>query len=167
MKHISRRLMVLGACTATVGALAVPAAAAETFVIEFPAGVACTFPLSITVVGSSQVVEELPAGDGFTRVLNAGTGTENTYTNMDTSASFTSKANGSVISTTTTLADGSSTSSLTGHTIVIQFPTDVPAGPSTTLYTGRVALRTTAGVTTVVKEAGRALDVCAALTPAG
>ena len=55
-----------------------------------------------------------------------------------------------------------------GHTIVIMFPTDVPAGPTTTLYTGRVALRTSpAGVTTIVRESGRALDICAALTPAG
>lgn len=169
MKHIPRKLLVLGACTATVGALAVPAAAAEPdWVVAFPAGLACTFPLTISGVGTSQVYKEFPVRDGVVRVLNAGRGSENTYTNMDTSASFTSKANGSVLSTTTTLADGSSTSALTGHTVVIMYPTDVPAGPTTTLYTGRVALRTSAaGVTTIVQEAGRALDVCAALTPSG
>ena len=81
---------------------------------------------------------------------------------------MTSKANGSVISTTTTLADGSSTSVLTGHTVVIMFPTDVPAGPSTTLYTGRVVINVDAsGISTIVDESGRDLDICAALTPAG
>ena len=81
---------------------------------------------------------------------------------------MTSKANGSVISTTTTLADRSSTSVLTGHTVVIMFPTDVPAGPSTTLYTGRVEIDVDAsGISTIVDEAGRALDICAGLTPAG
>lgn len=159
----------MSACTAAVGALAVPAVAAEPdWQVEFPAGVACTFPLTISGIGTSQVYREFPVRDGVVRVLNAGRGSANTYTNMDTSASFTSKANGSVLSTTTTLADGSSTSALTGHTVVIMFPTDVPAGPTTTLYTGRVVLRAdAAGVTTLVQESGRALDVCAALTPAG
>ena len=54
---------------------------------------------------------------------------------------------------------------MTGHTILIMFPTDVPAGPSTTLYIGRVVFTVDpALVATIVSTAGRRVDICAALS---
>lgn len=62
-------------------------------------------------------------------------------------------------------ADGSQTVTLTGHNILILFPTDVPAGPSTTLYVGRVVFTVDAnGVTTLKSTSGTATDICAAVS---
>jgi hypothetical protein len=46
-------------------------------------------------------------------------------------------SNGSVMKTTFN-ADGTRTVQATGNNVVILFPTDTPAGPSTKLYTGRI-----------------------------
>jgi len=62
-------------------------------------------------------------------------------------------------------ADGSATVTSTGHNVLILFPSDVPAGPSTTLYVGRVVFTVGAnGVFTVVSTSGSATDICAALS---
>ena len=53
----------------------------------------------------------------------------------------------------------------TGHNVLILFPSDVPAGPSTTLYVGRVVYTIgTDGVFTLVSTRGTATDICAALS---
>ena len=46
------------------------------------------------------------------------------------------------------------------------FPTDIPAGPSTTLYVGRVVfdVNPATGVFTLKETRGRATDLCAALS---
>ncbi len=60
--------------------------------------------------------------------------------------------------------DGSQTLVATGFTLEIQFPTDVPAGPSMTLYSGRVVIEISAsGTSTVVSTKGKAVDLCAEL----
>ena len=62
-------------------------------------------------------------------------------------------------------ADGSQTVTVTGHNVLILFPSDVPAGPSTTLYVGRVVYTIgTDGVFTLVSTSGTATDICAALS---
>ena len=62
-------------------------------------------------------------------------------------------------------ADGSQTVTLSGHNVLFLFPTDVPAGPSTTLYVGRVVFTVDVnGVFTLVSTAGTATDICAALS---
>ena len=54
---------------------------------------------------------------------------------------------------------------VTGHNILILFPTDVPPGPSTTLYVGQVGFTVDANaVFTVTSVAGRSVDICAALS---
>jgi hypothetical protein len=54
---------------------------------------------------------------------------------------------------------------LTGHNVLFLFPTDVPAGPSTTLYVGRVVFHVdTEGVFTLQSTNGTATDICAALS---
>ena len=50
--------------------------------------------------------------------------------------------------------------------MLILFPTDVPAGPSTTLHVGRVVYTIdTNGVFTVQRVSGTSTDICAALLP--
>lgn len=52
----------------------------------------------------------------------------------------------------------------TGHNVLIFFPSDVPAGPSTTLYVGQVVFTVDAqGTFTFVRSSGSTIDVCAAL----
>jgi hypothetical protein len=53
-----------------------------------------------------------------------------------------------------------------GHPVLIMFPTDVPAGPSTTLYVGRVVfdVDNATGVFTLKETHGKATDLCAALS---
>ena len=52
----------------------------------------------------------------------------------------------------------------TGHNVVIFFPTDIPAGPSTTLYVGRVVYTVdAAGVFTLLSTSGRTTDLCVLL----
>jgi hypothetical protein len=49
--------------------------------------------------------------------------------------------------------------------VLILFPSDVPEGPSTTLYVGRVVFTIDdAGVFTVVSTSGKSTDICAELS---
>ncbi len=61
--------------------------------------------------------------------------------------------------------DGSSTVVATGNTVIILFPTDVPAGPSTTLYVGRVVYTNDGQNNFVLQDhSGQTTDICAALS---
>ena len=84
--------------------------------------------------------------------------------NVDTGASLSLRPNGSVAHVTLH-ADGSSTWVITGHNVLILFPTDSPPGPSTTLHVGRVVFTSDANANfTVVSVSGRSTDLCAALS---
>jgi hypothetical protein len=132
--------------------------------IDLPAGVACEFPLSIEVSGGNLVMREFEDKNGNTvRLLTAGKGFTLVFTNVDTGATFSLESNGSVTRTTIN-PDGSQTVTLTGHNVLILFPTDVPAGPSTTLHEGRVVYVDTSGVFTVQEVSGETTDICAALS---
>jgi hypothetical protein len=155
----------------TVGMVSGPGASAvadEPPVSEvgFPAGVVCEFGLHVAAFGDvddpgkmrndkdGNIVQKVASGVGYDLV----------FTNVSTSMSVTTKANGSN-NWTTTRSDGTTTTVLTGHNIVFMFPTDVPAGPSTTLYVGRVVIEIdAAGVYTLTHVAGRQFDICAALS---
>jgi hypothetical protein len=64
-----------------------------------------------------------------------------------------------------TKQDGSSTLELMGHNVVFLFPSDKPAGPSTTLIVGREVIHVdSAGNFDVVSVSGRQTDICALLT---
>ena len=66
---------------------------------------------------------------------------------------------------TTTLADGSTLNVLTGHNVVFMFSSDVPAGPSTTLYSGRVVFTATpTSDYTILQTRGTSRDLCAELS---
>jgi hypothetical protein len=52
---------------------------------------------------------------------------------------------------------------VTGHFVLIFFPTDVPAGPSTTQYVGRVVYIDNKGMFTLQSVSGTSLNICAAV----
>jgi len=156
---------IVGAGVLATVLSAAPAFAAEAdFTYELPAGLACAFPLKIEGTGDNRIMKEFTDRDGnVVRMLSAGRGFELTFTNLTSGRSVTVPSNGSVQQTTIE-ADGSLTVQDTGHNVVVLFPTDVPAGPSTTLYTGRLVYTVDlAGVFTVQSISGRTSDICARL----
>jgi len=66
----------------------------------------------------------------------------------------------------TTHSDGTQTVSSTGHNGLILFPSDIPAGPTTTHYTGRIVYNVNlqTGVFTLVSTAGQERDICSELS---
>lgn len=170
LRHRSFLSMVIGALILTLAALlgsASPATAAEPdLVIDFPAGQACDFPLQVQVFGFTQVFREFVDKDGnIVRTLSAGKGSDLLFTNLATGATFFLKGNGSVTRITFN-TDGSQTQTITGHNVLILFPTDNPPGPSTIQHVGRVVFTVdTNGVFTVLEATGKATDICAALSP--
>ena len=85
-------------------------------------------------------------------------------TNMSTGATVWLRPKG-FTATTRPNGDGTSTFVLTGHQVVFMYPTDHPAGPSTTLYAGRVAYHIIDATQeyTLLTAAGKRTDICAAL----
>src|SRR3954468_14424532 len=97
-------------------------------------------------------------------MLSAGVGFQLTFTNLSTGATTALPANGAVMKTVYN-ADGTRTVTTTGHNVLILFPSDVPAGPSTTLYVGRVVYTLDAqDAFTLRSTRGTATDICAALS---
>ena len=136
--------------------------------VEFDAGVACAdFGLRIVIV--SNVKRELKKftdkNGNVVRTLEGGKGDTLTFTNLDTSLTLTLRPNGSVQHVTIN-RDGTETWVTTGHNVLILFPTDVPAGPSTTQYVGRVVFTvvTATQVFTLQSVSGTSTNICAALT---
>ena len=157
-----RREWAAAAAAAAVISIAVPVPAfAADFDFVFPAGAACDFELRVTGTGGSGITREFTDSDGnIVRTLTAGRGVDLTFTNVFTDATVSLKGNGSVISTTLD-PDGSSTVRSTGHNVLVMFPTDVPAGPSTTLYVGRVTYDVDAqGTFSITGSSGRTRDIC-------
>jgi hypothetical protein len=144
--------------------------AAPDFTVVFPAGSACNFTLQIEGWGSNMHLKEFKDEDGnLVRSILAGTGYAMRYTNLDANSdplpTFSTKSNGATQHTTYNL-DGSYTQKITGHNVLIMFPTDIPAGPSTTLYVGRVVYTVAPdGVFTLQSASGKKTDICAALLP--
>jgi hypothetical protein len=163
----SKRMPVAAvlACTA-VFVVSADAAVAAPHDLELDAGVACDFALAIDFEGGDKRVDRtfVDAAGNPVRALSAGVGFQLTFTNLSNDATFALRANGAVMHTVFN-ADGSQTVTATGHNVLILFPTDVPAGPSTTLYVGRVVFTVDDdGVFTLVSTSGTATDICAALS---
>lgn len=136
------------------------------FVIDFPAGMACSFALRLESPGTKTLTRTFYDKDGnVVRLLFAGLGQDLLFTNVDTGAQYATRANGSS-QKVTPHADGSVTIVGTGHIVQFQFPGDTPPGPSTTLYVGRVVVENDAsGVTGSVDHRGaKPTDICAALS---
>lgn len=160
-------LLLLGSVAAAVG-YAIPANAAEDppdFTVTFTKGIACAgFDLLVEGWDGKRHTKEFKDKKGFVRVLSAGTGSALRFTNVASGAKLALRSNGAV-SQITLYPDGSYIQKLTGHNVLILFPTDVPPGPSTTLYVGRVVFTVdTNAVTTVLEESGNKTDICAAVS---
>jgi hypothetical protein len=161
---------LLAAVTAT--AAAPPAFAADTLIL--PAGVGCPdFNLGITFAGGNLEEHDFTDGDGnVVRLFSGGKGVNVTYTNYGTrpkkplaGESITIKTAGSVTSTVVN-PDGTLTVTSTGHNGLILFPTDVPAGPTTTHYIGQLVYNVdpATGVFTLISTTGQERDICAELS---
>ena len=94
-----------------------------------------------------------------------------TYTNYGTKPkkpvageSITIRTDGSVAETVVN-PDGTLTVTATGHNGLIMFPSDEPAGPTTTHYIGKIVynIDPNTGVFTLVSTSGQSLDICAEL----
>lgn len=131
----------------------------------YPADTACTFELFIEGWdGNKRNIKEFKDGNNVVRTLSAGTGSALRFTNTATKKTISTKSNGAVTDTRYNL-DGSFTQTGTGHIVLILWPTDVPAGPSTTLYVGQVVISSDPSFKfTVEKESGNKTDICAALS---
>lgn len=143
------------------------AAAAPPLVIDLPAGLACAgFDLRVEITASPhRVYREFVDNSGdVVRILTAGRGNALAFTNLSTGATLSLKPNGSVEHIMNN-SDGSQTWMTTGHNVLILFPTDLPPGPSTTLYVGEVVFTVdTVGVFTLQDTNGRSTDICAVLS---
>ena len=165
------RLALWAAALVIAAALAVGtpvpvSAAAPDFSFDLDPGVACAFALGVEGTGDKRIMREFTDRNGnVVRTLAAGKGFTLTFTNLSpgSSKSLTLPSSGSVQRTTVN-SDGTSTVVSTGHNVLILFPTDIPAGPSTTLYVGRIVYTVNAsGVFTLQSTSGRATDLCALL----
>ena len=166
MKSVNRlklRVFAAGAMTVALAAVSPGAGAAPIF--DFPAGVACDFRLLVDRQGGHMRCKVFVDKNGDpVRFLTAGTGQALTFTNFDTGTTLSLKSNGAV-SQVHVNPDGTYTFVNTGHTILILFPTDVPAGPATTLYVGRVVFNADSAFNfTLVGSSGTQTDICAALS---
>lgn len=110
----------------------------------FPAGASgAGFDLQVNGCsgGSHWVVREFFDKDGnLVRSLSAGIGSPLTFTNATTGKNLSTMPNGAV-SHIAYNSDGSYTEKDTGHNVLILAPTDVPPGPSTTLYVGQIVFK--------------------------
>ncbi len=140
-------------------------AAPPDFNITLEAGMACDFDLSLDGWNGKGHFKEFKDKNGFIRSISAGTGAALRFTNTETGKTFSTKSNGAVSHTTTYSLDGSYVTSSTGHNILILFPTDIPAGPSTTLYVGKIIYSSDINNNfTLLKESNNKTDICAILS---
>lgn len=144
-----------------IGSTSAASAAEPIIHLEFPAGVACDFALGLDITPNPhRVFREFKDG----AIISAGRGDVLLFTNIDTGKTVSLKDNGSVSMTSSPNPDGSSTVQATGHNVIILFPTDVPMGPSTTLYEGRVVYTATAtNDFTIISSSGPTRDICSEL----
>jgi hypothetical protein len=147
-----------------------PASAADEIIL--PAGTGCEFNLGYAPTGGKLHTKEFTDADGnVVRSITAGKGVVIKYTNYGSDPehpvagkSVTIRTDGSVAQTVTN-PDGTLTVTATGHNGLILFPSDVPKGPSTLHYIGRLVyiVDPATGVFTFVSSTGPQRDICAEL----
>ena len=157
-------------CTALLASTLLAAAPGTVFAqngtpdIVLDPGVACSFGVGIYVTGEFPKDREFKDKNGnLIRLLQAGKGVALTFVNLSTGERFGPIKTGGTVRSVRYNADGTSTETLTGHNLVIFFPTDVPAGPSTILYIGRLVYTVNTAnppVSTIQSFHGSTLDIC-------
>jgi hypothetical protein len=140
---------------------ATPAAAVDPEPIILDPGLGCAFGLRIDITGGHFAVRT----DTARHKISAGKGTMLTFTNLATGKTLALSSNGSVERDTFNADRAITTVDALGYNVIILFPTDFPAGPSTTLYVGRVVYTVNAaGVFRIQTHSGPTTDICAALS---
>lgn len=156
-----------------VGAvLGTASAHADTVVFNGPCGQACqNSAVTITSADNAKTkTREFTSKDGTVTTRVTGKGPDLTVFNPDDpSVTVPLKGNGTTAKTVTR-TDGTSTLTVTGHNVLIYFPTDTllggESGPATQLVTGRAVINVDAnGNWTTVSENGKVTDICAQLPP--
>ena len=139
-----------------------PASAQEHDVI-IPAGIGCDFELGLDNIEGPPLRRTFTDRDGNQVQLFAGKSGAIIYTNTETGKSVSFQSRGTRLRTTTTATQ--IIQEYSGHVGLVQFPTDVPAGPFTTQISGRlvIAIDRTTGSGTVQKLEGKQIDICAEL----
>jgi hypothetical protein len=133
--------------------------------ITFDGGQVCTFELRVVGTGGDQVVKELPSLDGDGVTISAGRGYNLVFTNVENGRWLELPSRFSS-TTTFTHPDGSKTVYLLGWNVLFLFPSDVPAGPSTTLHVGLLVYEDDGNANFVVDQErtrSKTSDICAAL----
>lgn len=138
----------------------------------FPCGTACAnSTVSYTSADNGRsVTKQYTTKDGTIVNRVTGKGPDLTIFNPnDPSITVPLKGNGSN-SVTKTSPDGTSTLTVTGHNVLVYYPTDTLAGgapgPATELITGRTVINVDAqGNWTTVSQNGKVTDICAQLPP--
>lgn len=135
--------------------------------IVLDAGVACPdFALSVEGSDPQGKVRTFVDRNGDTaRILTTGRGYNLTFTNMNTGEELVLPSTGSS-QVTVPNADGTYSSTIRGAALIILFPGDVPAGPSSYVYQGRTVFQLEADGSTFIslETYGASTDVCAALS---
>ncbi|WP_426225038.1 hypothetical protein [Pseudarthrobacter sp. DSP2-3-2b1] len=154
------------------GALVAPSQpAVADFFYLLPAGTACDFNLGYAGTGGNLQIKDFKDADGnVVRHLESGKGVLLTYTNYGSKPkkpvageSITIRTDGSVTETVYN-PDGTRTVTATGHNGLIMFPTDIPEGPTTTHYIGKIVFTIDKNdVFTLVSTTGQQVDVCTEL----
>jgi hypothetical protein len=140
-----------------------PASAAE---VQLPAGVGCpNFPLGLDGGAPPPEKRNFTDRNGNQVRILAGKSGAVTWTNLSTGKFVTFQSRGTHLRETT-FSPTSQLLEFSGHVAIVLFPTDKPAGPSTTQISGRLVLRfdPTTGLTEVLKQEGNQIDVCARLS---
>lgn len=171
---ISKVLRVVAPASFVAAVMVAPvqhASAADNLII-LPVGLGCpTFNLGLSSTGGNLHEKDFVDANGnVVRNITAGKGVLLTYTNYGTrknkqvaGKSVTIRTDGSVTQTVNN-PDGTQTVTATGHNGLILFPSDVPAGPTATQYTGQIVYTIDSnGVFTLVSTSGQARDICAEL----
>jgi hypothetical protein len=168
-------ITLMGSATPSIGAPnTAPPPGPPDVEFEFPAGVACAdFDLRLEIWNNPDRKEPKVFKDengNVVRILSTGKGNTLAFTNLLTNERLVLKANGANDHVAVN-PDGLETHASTGHNVLILFPTDVPAGPSTTLYVGRIVFTVDAnpnsptfGLFTLQSTSGNSTDICAALS---
>ncbi len=157
---------IIKTCSLGLMLCALPLAASAQTYFELPAPLACSdFDLGIDSSDNNQQFKEFKDADGnVVRTLSTGTGSAVKITNLGSGKTYSTKSNGANTQTRYN-ADGSSTVTATGHTVLIMFPTDIPPGPSTRLIVGRLVYSvSTDGVWSIQSISGKTSDICEILS---
>lgn len=160
------------ALLATLTLNAAQPASADTPII-LPVGQGCPgFNLGIEATdGNLHTTNFTDKNGNVVRSITAGKGVVLHFTNYGTDPNNPAagkavaiKTGGSVTHTTYN-SDGTFTVTGTGHNGLILFPTDMPAGPTTTVYIGKIVytVNPSTGVFTLLSTSGQARDICAEL----